>query len=576
MEKTTSGGHQSQGFSSPRTKDAARSTRTPVASSRPMIRTSESKLDSGWQMYVRYGLSAVMHVACLGYIVYMMHAGGVLDIVKSYYDAKMPWVHQCGLMQSKEYIILSERIVGSRGIVAGGIHVRGGMIAGTFLGRGGMNESYVVKNLVGSKKIDVFNYGDSVVGPGFIDVHVHMNDPGRPEWETMHQATQAAAAGGVTMVVDMPLNSVPVTTTKSRLKEKIRIGASSSYVQVGFWGGLVPENAYRPRVLRGLVNAGAFGFKAFMAPSGIDDFEKVSIDDIQAALPYIRDLDVPLLVHAEVVDSETTNSIPTEGNPAQYASWMNARPAAMEIKAVKQLIHALEGLDTKEKKYFRVHVVHIADAEALALIADAKKRKLPISVETCPHYLMFSSDMVPDGATEYKCAPPIRDATNRDALRRAVLNRDIDGVSSDHSPSPASMKNSGDFMKSWGGISGLQYSLPALWQSLLAKQADVSPAVVHRVLSEFPASLLGLGHLKGKIRDGYHADLAIWSPDQESDTSERSCHQSQKLTPYIGANMKGKVLATIVRGSMVFDASVGVSAKACSSSLTRRSLRKEK
>ena len=576
-DKAMGAGSSAQGSAKGKCNDTTSKRSAPMSSSVRRMQRFDTKVDSGWQMYVRYGLSVVMHVVCLGYIVHMMHAGGILDIIKSYYDATMPWVHPCGLLESKEYIILSERIVSRKGTVAGGIHVRGGMIAGTFFGKREMNESYVVKNLVGSKTVEILNYGNSVVGPGLIDVHVHMNDPGRPEWETMHQATQAAAAGGVTMVVDMPLNSDPVTTTKSRLKEKIRIGSSSSFVQVGFWGGLVPENAHRPRALKALVNAGAFGFKAFMAPSGIDDFEKVSISDIEAALPYIRDLDVPLLVHAEVVDQETTSNIPTEGsNPKQYSTWMASRPPEMERKAVQQLIRALEGLDTKEKKHFKVHIVHIADAQALALIADAKKRQLPISVETCPHYLLFADKMIPEQATEYKCAPPIRDATNRDALRRAVLTGDIDSLSSDHSPSPAYMKDSGDFIKAWGGISGIQYSLPALWQSLSDMQPDVSPFVLHKVFSEYPASLLGLRHLKGKIRDGYHADLVIWNPEEDADTSVKACYQSQKLTPYIGTTLKGKVVATIVRGSMVFDAGMGVSAKACSMSLTRGALRKEK
>lgn len=567
-------GSSSLGFEKEKNKIHTLASKPRAASSTASINKSESKIDSGWQIYTRYALSAIMHVACIGYVVHMMHAGGVIDIVKSYYDVMMPWVHPCGLIDSKEYIVLSERIVGTRGMVAGGIHVRGGIIAGTFWGKRGMNESYIVRNLVGSKTVQILNYGDSVVGAGFIDLHVHMNDPGRPDWETMHQATQAAAAGGVTMVVDMPLNSNPVTTTKRRLKEKIRIG-SSSFVQVGFWGGLVPENAHRPGILKSLVKAGAFGFKAFMAPSGIDDFEKVSMSDIEAALPYIRDLDVPLLVHAEVVDGETTRSIQPGTNTKEYVSWIQTRPPEMERKAIKQLIRALEAMKPKETRNFRVHIVHIADSQALSLIAEAKKRRLPISVETCPHYLMFSDNMIPDEATEYKCAPPIRDVENRDELRKAVLRGEIDSISSDHSPSPAFMKSSGDFIKSWGGISGVQYSLPALWQSLIDAQPDLSPSLIHKLLSEYPASMLGMSHLKGKIRDGYHADLVVWNPEEDSDTSKQGCYQSQKLTPYIKAKMKGKVLATIVRGSIVFDTSMGVSAKACSSSLTRGSLRKK-
>jgi allantoinase len=533
--------------------------------------------------YTRYALSAFMHVVSLGIIIHMMYAGGVLDLMGSYYTSLAPWVKPCGLLDSKDFVILSENIVSSRqGLVAGGIHVRGGLIAGTFLGRKGMNESYILKHLVGGndQKVTILDYrsSDFVVGPGFIDVHVHMNDPGRPEWETMHKATQAAAAGGVSMVVDMPLNSNPVTTTKARVVEKLKRGHMASYVQVGVWAGLVPGNAHTPGVLKSLVGAGAFGFKAFMAPSGIDDFEKVTISDIDAALPVIRDLDVPLLVHAEVVDGVGVTE--SKAAASSYQAWLDMRPAEMERKAVRQLIESLERLESRSsnsKEKFRVHVVHIADAEALGLIVSAKKRGLPISVETCPHYLMFSEDVIQDGATEFKCAPPIRDASNRAALRKGVLSGDIDAVSSDHSPSPESMKlkKDGDFVKAWGGISGLQYSLPALWQSLLDADAEVKPYTVHRVLSEFPAKILGLDHLKGKIHDGYHADLVVWNPKALADTSKEGSYQTQKLSPYIGSTMKGRVVATFVKGSLVFDSKVGVGARSCSTTLKKNSIRKK-
>lgn len=574
------------------TRRVTRQTRASDATTRLSTTRTTSKKNAGSALrsmkeethVTRYLLSGIMHVAVLGAVVQMMYIGGVIDLMKSYYDAWAPWVTPCGLLDSKEYVIVSEHIVGRYGMVAGGIHVRGGIIAGSFLGRQGLNRSLILERLVGSKRsssVHILDYKDYVVGPGLIDVHVHMNDPGRADWETMYQATQAAAAGGVTMVVDMPLNSDPVTTTKKRVLEKIRIGAAknSSFVQVGVWAGLVPENARMPSVLKGLVRAGAFGFKAFMVPSGINDFEKVSIDDIEAALPVIRSLDVPLLVHAEVELEEEQDHGGLQKN--LYSSWLKSRPPEMEQKAVQQLIDALEKLEktsTEEKKGFRIHVVHIADDKALQMIVDAKKRHIPISVETCSHYLLFSEDMIPNGATEFKCAPPIRDAGTRDALRRGVLRGDIDGVSSDHSPSPESMKmkDTGDFLNAWGGISGVQYSLPAMWESLVSADPSVSPHVVHAAFSGFPASLLGVEHLKGRISDGKHADLVVWDPSSNADTSRVGSYQTQTLSPYMDRVMRGKVVSTFVKGSMVYDSGVGVSARSCGTSIAKNSVRKKR
>ncbi|KAI8109002.1 hypothetical protein M9435_005419 [Picochlorum sp. BPE23] len=581
-----------EGEASGLTRRVKRQTNTSDAATRLSTSRTKSKKNAGSALrkmkeeahVTRYLLSGVMHIAVLGAVVRMMYIGGVIDLMESYYDAWAPWVVPCGLLETKEYVIFSEHIVGRHGMVAGGIHVRGEIIAGTFLGRQGLNRSLILERLVGPKKsssIHILDYKDYVVGPGLIDVHVHMNDPGRAEWETMYQATQAAAAGGVTMVVDMPLNSDPVTTTKKRVLEKIRIGAgkNSSFVQVGVWAGLVPENAGNPSVLKGLVRAGAFGFKAFMAHSGINDFEKVSIDDIEAALPVIRSLDVPLLVHAELeLDEEEAHA---DLQKDLYSSWLHIRPPEMERRAVQQLIDALEKLEktsTNEKKGFRIHVVHISDDKALQMIVDAKKRHLPITVETCPHYLLFSKEMIPKGATEFKCAPPIRDAENRDALRRGVLRGDIDGVSSDHSPSPESMKmkDTGDFLNSWGGISVVQYSLPATWESLVSADPSVSPFVLHAAFSGFPASLLGMEHLKGRISDGKHADLVVWDPKSNADTSREGCYQTQKLSPYMGRAMRGKVVSTFVMGSMVYDSGVGVSATSCGTSIAKKSIRKKR
>lgn len=317
-----------------------------------------------------------------------------------------------------------------------------------------------------------------------------------------------------------------------------------------------------------MVRAGALGFKAFMIDSGVDSFGRVDADDLRAALPVIRDLNVPLLLHAELEVTPEKEDKESSPPATSYAAWLEARPAAMELRAVETVIDLLKELPqaTKSSPNFRVHVVHASSAAVVDLIN--RHRDLPITVETCPHYLMFASEDVPDEATEYKCAPAIRDRRNNDALVTAVRDGRVDGVASDHSPSPPSMKT-GDFLDSWGGISGIQYTLPAVWESLVASKADDANdandandaddindikdrdiIAVHRALSDFPSRLLGVHHLKGRIADGYHADFVVWDPKAAYDAP---CAQTQTLTPYASTTMRGRVLATVVRGKFVYD-----------------------
>ncbi len=428
-----------------------------------------------------------------------------------------------------------------------------------------------------------------------------MNDPAgvRTGWETMTGATAAAARGGVTMVVDMPLNSDPVTVrvgppvprprllhfslplppslprfdsfslqptankqiTARDVKQKLKI-AKTQHVQVGVWGGLVPENAHRPRALRSIIRAGALGFKAFMIDSGIDAFGRVDVEDLRAALPVIRDLNVPLLLHAEVEISGPDSTSPSAPPSTSYAAWLEARPASMELRAIEIIVDLLKELPptSKSRPNFRVHVVHASSAASVDLVN--RHRDLPLTVETCPHYLLFASEDIADGATEYKCAPAIRDRRNNDALVDAVREGRVDGVASDHSPSPPSMKTR-DFLESWGGISGIQYTLPAVWESLAAganqalsdpderrQREDRDIIALHRALSGFPARLLGIHHLKGRIADGYHADFVVWDPNA---TYDAPCAQTQTHTPYSSTTMRGRVLATVVRGNFVYD-----------------------
>lgn len=558
--------------------------------------------DNTLMLTVRYALSALMHVAVVGYVARMMWIGGVFDIARSFYDVKFGG--SCGASGHNEYVVLSSRIVAGhdRGgkLVSGGFQVRGGMIGGTYFGAGEVNRTRVLQVLVdGREDVAVYDFGSMVVGPGVIDTHVHMNEPAgaRAGWESMAGATSAAAKGGVTMVVDMPLNSDPVTVTSGDVKRKLKL-AKKQHVQVGVWGGLVPENARSPGALRGMVRAGAFGFKAFMIDSGIDAFGWVGVDDLRAALPVIRELNVPLLVHAEVQGGAEMSG---EGHDVRtYASWLESRPASMELDAVRKVIELLQELEetTSKKKRrpnFRVHVVHASSAETVDLVN--RHRDLPITIETCPHYLQFAAEDIPDGATEFKCAPAIRDRKNNDALIAAIRDGRIDGVASDHSPSPASLKTD-DFMSSWGGISGIQYTLPALWDSI--SKASATPATtatsatsdtsdsagtpagphsersnadlvaVHRVLSGFPAKMLGIHHLKGRLADGYHADFVVWDPEAVYDAP---CAQTQDLTPYTSVKMRGRVLATVVRGKFVYDVGAedgGADVHACGNTAVSR------
>ena len=529
-----------------------------------------------------------MQVAVVAILYRRMQETGLIDAVGSYISLHNPWSTPCGLLPHKEFLIISDRIVTSNGVYPGYVHVRGKIIAGTGLGSATADRHRLAAAILSNNPgIKLLDYGSAVVGPGLIDAHVHMNEPGREDWEGMFTATQASAAGGITTVIDMPLNSHPCTTTVTELRRKSKIAASHggnrTHVNVGFWAGLVPENAHKPRVLKALIKNGALGFKAFMSPSGIDDFPNVSPEDIRAALPVLRTLGVPLLVHAELVDDEAAAAI--KGlNVRSHSTWLASRPARFEQNAVKALIQALEDtkLSPKEEAAaaksaakaatlaaFKIHVVHVADTETLALIDSARTRGLPISAETCPHYLHFVSEEVPDGDTRFKCAPPLRDAANREGLITGLAGGKFNSLATDHSPSPPSMKalDTGDFMAAWGGFSGLQYALPATWEVL---QHGEEPHRLHTLWSQYPAVLTGLCRTKGTLKQGMDADIVVWDPTIDADTRKESLHHRHKLTPYENKKLKGKVLATFVGGSQVFDSGVGVAGEACGKTVLNR------
>lgn len=508
-------------------------------------------------------LSCAMYVMAVAVLCQKFSDNGMLSLIASHARVKAPWVQPCGLLGAKEFVLVADRLVLPRGqVVPGAVHVRGGLIASVAPGAPGVDRNVLAKRLLAGRPLPLLDFGDAVLAPGLVDVHVHMNEPGREGWEGMATATRAAAAGGVTTVVDMPLNSAPCTTSTYELRRKSAAAAAANktFVDVAFWAGLVPANAHSPSQLKALVKGGALGFKAFMSPSGIDDFPNVSVADVAAALPTIRALGVPLLVHAELVDSD----VPAGGDPLQHATWLASRPRRFEQNAVRALLSALRATaGSKTKPGFLLHIVHLSDADLLPELAAAKAEGLPLSVETCPHYLNFAAEAVPAGDTRFKCAPPLREGENRQRLLQGLAGGIIDSVGTDHSPSEPALKllDEGDFMRAWGGIAGLQYALPSTWQPWQAAGLNLTRFV--QAWSAAPAQLAGLSKRKGKLAAGWDADLVVWRPEELADTSPEALQHRHKVSPYASMQLRGRVLATFVRGSQVFGEAAGVAAQAC-------------
>jgi len=377
-----------------------------------------------------------------------------------------------------------------------------------------------------------------VIMPGLVDSHVHVNEPGRTDWEGFRTATAAAAAGGITTIVDMPLNSIPAVTTRTGLEAK-RKAAPIDGVEVAFWGGIVPDNWHE---LDDLASAGVRGFKCFLSPSGVEEFPPVEERDLRRALPVLARRHLPLLAHAEW--PAALPMIPIEADPRAYRTWLDSRPPEAEVGAIERLIALCEEFGV------RTHIVHLATDAALPAIRAARARGLPVTVETCPHYLTFAAEEIADGATFFKCAPPIRARATRDALWRALEDGTIDLVATDHSPCPPEMKAGGDFVRAWGGIASLELSLSAVWTGAAARGIGLERLPAW--LSAAPARLAGLDDRKGSIEPGKDADLVVWNPDAEFTVDETRLHQRHKRTPYAGLRLRGRVHETWARGRLVY------------------------
>ena len=379
---------------------------------------------------------------------------------------------------------------------------------------------------------------DAVVMPGLVDTHVHINSPGRTEWEGFPSATRAAAAGGVTTLIDMPLNSIPPTTTLEGFRTKLDDAREHCFVDVGFWGGVVPGNTAESAPM---FAAGVVGFKCFLVPSGVDEFPHVTETDLREAMPELARLGAILIVHAELPGPMKT------ADDTDYASFLKSRPRAAEDEAIELMIRLSREFGT------RIHIVHLSSSDALPLLRSAQTEGVKITAETCPHYLHFAAETIPPGATEFKCCPPIREAENREKLWQGLADGTIEMIVSDHSPCPASMKlrETGDFMAAWGGIASLQLRLPVIWTE--AQRRSFSLRQLTNWLCTNPARQVCLESRKGSIAAGVDADIVIWNPNREFVVDAQHLQHRHKLTPYQQERLTGVVEKTFLRGKKIYD-----------------------
>src|SRR5271169_798793 len=436
------------------------------------------------------------------------------------------------------HAFVSERIVTPDGIRPGAIIIRDGKI-GRFL-----PASLIPAN------IEVHNFGESAILPGLVDSHLHINDPGRAEWEGFETATRAAAAGGYTTLVDMPLNCLPPTATVAALAAKRQAAAGRCWVDWLAWGGVVSDNQAE---IEALAAAGVPGFKCFLIHPGIDGFTMVTEAELRAAFPHVARTGLPLLVHAELpgpIDEATrrlqNNNNNEDADWRRYSTYLQSRPEEAELAAIRLL------LSLCREYRFCLHIVHLSASSALVELRAARSEGLPVTVETCPHYLHFCAEEIPDGATLCKCAPPIRSRENREKLWQGLKDGIIDLVATDHSPCPPAMKrlDEGSFKAAWGGISSLSLALPLMWTQ--AQQRGFTLTDLTRWMAEAPARLAGCSAHKGRIAEGFDADFVIFEPEAEFVVTEDRLYYRYPVSPYLGQKLRGAVRATYLRGQVVF------------------------
>jgi allantoinase len=423
-----------------------------------------------------------------------------------------------------ELVFRARRVVTAEGEVARSVGVDGGRIVAV--------EAFDA-DLAADKIVEL---GDDVVlMPGLVDTHVHINDPGRALWVGFESATRAAAAGGVTTVVDMPLNSLPPTVDVAALEVKRKTAAGKVHVDVGFWGGAIPGNLSD---LRPLHEAGVFGFKSFLLHSGVDEFPPLSTQELEDAMRELKSFNAMIIVHAE--DSATIEQAP-DAHGDHYTDFLDSRPRVAENLAIARVIALARRTGA------RAHVLHLSSSDALRMIADARRDGVALSVETCPHYLTFTAEEIADGATQFKCCPPIRESKNRDRLWQGLAEGVIDFVVSDHSPCTPELKrfDIGDFGEAWGGIASLQLGLPAIWTQ--ARQRGFALTDVVRWMAERPAAQVGLSR-KGHIAPGYDADFCVFAPEESFVVDVAKLHHRNPVSAYNGRQLDGVVRGAWLRG----------------------------
>lgn len=438
-------------------------------------------------------------------------------------------MHGAGSTTPVEYdlVIRGQRIMTTAGEMPREVGVRDGRIVAI---------EPLGNALLGTEIIELAP--DEVLLPGLVDTHVHVNEPGRTQWEGFASATRAAAAGGVTTIIDMPLNSIPPTTTVAALELKRSVARDQAFVDVGFWGGAIPGNQAD---LRPLHDDGVFGFKCFLLHSGVDEFPHLEADEMEADMAVLKDFDSLMIVHAE--DSRAIDRAPSaEGD--QYQKFLHSRPRGAENIAIAEVIERARWTGA------RAHILHLSSSDALPMIASAKRDGVRLTVETCPHYLTLIAEEIPNGATAYKCCPPIREVGNRELLWAGLLDGTIDCIVSDHSPSTLDLKDleNGDFAVAWGGVSSLQLGLPIIWTE--ARRRGISLEQVVEWMSARPAKLAGLP-VKGKLALGYDADLSVFAPDESFVVDASRLKHKNPITPYDRRALSGVVRRTFLRGAEV-------------------------
>ncbi|HTF25454.1 MAG TPA: allantoinase AllB [Candidatus Limnocylindria bacterium] len=427
---------------------------------------------------------------------------------------------------------LSRRVVTPHGIKAAAVLVQDGRIL-----------DVVATNQLPAQ-ISVRDFGKAAILPGLVDSHIHINEPGRTEWEGFRTATRAAAAGGYTLLVDMPLNCLPATTTVAALEAKRNAASGQCHVDWMAWGGVVSDNQEH---IEGLAAAGVPGFKCFLIHPGIDGFTMVNERELRAALPHLARTGLPLLVHAELPGplDEATERL-SKADWSKYATYLQSRPDEAELSAIQLMISLC-------REYrFRLHVVHLATSQALDTLRAAKSEGLPVSAETCPHYLHLTSEKILDGQTLFKCAPPVRSRENCEQLWQGLQEGVIDLVATDHSPCPPEMKRLGErnFRTAWGGISSLSLALPVMWTE--ANGRGFTLIDIARWMAEGPARLAACESQKGRIAKNLDADFVVFEPETEFTATEDRLFYRHCVSPYLGEKLCGVVKATYLRGSCVF------------------------